>query len=742
MFLSGRFCQLAGACVVVMGMSCAAVRAECNAKLPTPGVDNTWFCENGSDTAIVFVHGLHSDSLAAWKSLPNKEDEKSTYWPGLVVSDPNLKHASVYLAGFYTKIGATDYGMADAAQELYAALSTPSGNEPAVISKRNILFVAHSLGGIIVRDVLVEHAKLFADKRIGLLLVASPSGGSSYAKMLATVASVTRQRLVEELQIDSPFLQQLDRSFKLLRDEQKIPSLVGTELIENQFIDLGAESSGMTATLWRQFGWTLTTVFGTRIVEPASAARYFGRSVVIPKSDHYTIARPTGLNDYAHRELVLLFDRMQAAPAPSCQPPSAFKLMIDLRPRQGLGNLPAGLSEEFMASLPRLKFWRTDPDGTLIPALIDSASRDSATGRHSFAPNLPFPCPGDAFRAKFRSLPLTSYQDAGMPTYTNLCFKRSNTKRDEHFALLRCTEHTGCEPDMNTPGLAEPCSTLGWWLPTLVGEAQAQEVGANDPHWIAPSLATLMDLSTKQRPSYAEFSVRSGPISEISGATHFSFSLAVNGVPIYFDGIPPHVELEPFNSADGVRLTFGVENLGFTGGKDGYEQLELELRYWKGKQVLKTARLKRTYVSYRHARLDKISDAQIGDVYEWTGYYRPAQIQDRYEVMLAVGSDVLEVKTSLDNRRKTFDQKAIVGVIRPGRIDNPVYGMTLGLKLPSGQVSSSFTENEAKAICRWVVRQADLPAWIRTNSYLYEFPSETITDSNDRGRQRAHCKSV
>jgi pimeloyl-ACP methyl ester carboxylesterase len=738
-----KFCRLAALYLLGLGAGSPVFGAGCDATaIPISGTDNIWFCENNSDTVIVFVHGLNSDSLLAWKRLSDETGDKSIYWPDLVVSDPNLKHPSVYLAGFYTKVGATDYGMADAANELYAALSTPSGNQVPVLSKRNILFVGHSLGGIIVREVLVDHAKEFADKRVGLLLVASPSYGSDYATMLATVASVARQTLVEELKIGSPFLRQLDQKFKLLRDEQTIPSLVGVELVENQFVDLGAGNSGMSATLMSQFGWTLAKVFGTRVVEPASAARYFAGSVVIPKSDHYTIARPTGLNDLTHRELVRLFIRMQERPAPECQAPPSFRVMINLRPSANAESIPMGLSEELMSSLPKLKFWRTNADDTLMPGVTDSAFRDSATGRHIFAPTPPFPCPGDAFRARFQTVPLTSYRSTDIPTFTTVCFKHSNIRRSERFAFIHCAEHSGCVPDRDTPGLAETCSTMGWRWPALVSPAHAQEAVSKKGHWIAPSLATLMDLPAGQRPGYAEFSVRSGPISGAEGATHFSFALTVNAVPIYFDGVPPHGELEPFNGTDGVRLTFGVENLGFTGGEDGHERLELELRYWKGKELLKSARLNRTYVSYRHAALEKVPDPNSGDLYEWKGYYRPAKIQNRYEIMLAVGADVLQQRTELDRRHKIFDQKPVVGVIRPGRIDNPVYGMTLGLKLPSGQVSSSFTETEAKDICRWVTRQSDLPAWMRRNSYVYEFPSETITEANDRGRQRPHCQRL
>jgi hypothetical protein len=735
--------RVAWASLCIAGLCSACLASTCDpTKLPDAG-RSAWYCANNTDTVVVFVHGLHSNNVTAWKSLEPQDADSASYWPSLVLTDANLRQPSVYLAGFYTEIGGTEYSMNDAANELYSALATPSGTQPPVLSKRNILFVAHSLGGIIVRDVLVRHTQVFAGKRVGLLLVASPSGGSRYAQALATTASVTRQRLVQELAIGSPFLRHLDDDFRQLLLDQRIPGLVGTELVENQFVDLGAGTSGMFGQLASQFGWVLAKVYGERIVEPESAARYFPRPVVIPKSDHSTISRPSGLNDYAHRELVLLFNRMQAAAAPSCEPPAGFRLVLDVRSKVS-ETLPADISEELKGSLPLLRLWRTKPDGTFIPWLSDVARRDPATMRHQFSPGAPFPCPGDAFRAKLRRIPITSYMDARVPEFTDLCFRLSATKTADLSAFLRCTHPGDCQPDTQAPGLAEPCMKMGWRWPELVTTAHAQERREAAPFWAAPSLATLISLPADQRPGYAEFTVRSSAIADISGANGVSFGLAVNGVPIYFDGVPPHTEVLPFNSAGGVRLTFGVENLGFTGGGDGYERLELEVRYWKDQSLLKKAKLRRKYVSYRHARPERVVEAN-GDTYEWAGYYRPAKVQNRYEVIVAVAQkpeNILRIKREFDSRRSKYDGKLVLGVIRPPREDNPVYGLTLGLKLASEQVTASFAEEQARALCRWLVNNSGAPRWMRTNSYLYEFPPEVITDSADRGRMRAHCHLI
>ena len=67
------------------------------------------------------------------------------------------------------------------------------------------------------------------------------------------------------------------------------------------------------------------------------------------------------------------------------------------------------------------------------------------------------------------------------------------------------------------------------------------------------------------------------------------------------DSLPPHLERIPFDEKGGVHLTFALENLGFNGGNDGFETVDVELRFYSGKRTLRTVRLERQYVSYRHA---------------------------------------------------------------------------------------------------------------------------------------------
>jgi hypothetical protein len=130
--------------------------------LPPKGTNNIWYCRNESPSAIMFVHGILSDSRGCW--LSNLGGHQ-TYWPQLVIEDDRLQHPSVFLGGFYTAVDAGKFDIADCAKELFGGLTTPDQrlSSPA-IEKKRLVFICHSTGGIIVRYMLLNYSDRFRDK--------------------------------------------------------------------------------------------------------------------------------------------------------------------------------------------------------------------------------------------------------------------------------------------------------------------------------------------------------------------------------------------------------------------------------------------------------------------------------------------------------------------------------------------------------------------------------------------------
>ena len=87
--------------------------------LPTPTgrANNFWYVRNDSRTAIVFVHGIFSDSRGCWLSSESGSDE-ATFWPDLIRADPRIGKPAIYLAGFHTSLEAGDFSIAQCAREV------------------------------------------------------------------------------------------------------------------------------------------------------------------------------------------------------------------------------------------------------------------------------------------------------------------------------------------------------------------------------------------------------------------------------------------------------------------------------------------------------------------------------------------------------------------------------------------------------------------------------------------------
>lgn len=248
--------------------------------------NNTWYHYNPtSNTTIVFVHGFLSDSKSCWTSKSGK------YWPDLVQNDLRFENPSIFLAGYHTALDSDDYKLRDCAEELIRALERGhSDGRPSPILSQNILFVCHSLGGIVARYVLETHANKFSSKTIGLVLMASPSLGSEYADTFSGIINFYRNGMANQLRSMNEILSDLDGRFKVLIDEKRIPHLVGAEAIEHHF------------------PYKLYLLPGPKpIVNRESASRYFASPQMLPKTNHSSIVKPECVDDSGHQFLYDFF---------------------------------------------------------------------------------------------------------------------------------------------------------------------------------------------------------------------------------------------------------------------------------------------------------------------------------------------------------------------------------------------------------------------------------------------------
>jgi hypothetical protein len=243
-----------------------------------------WLRKPIDGTTVAFVHGILSTGESCW------QNENGSYWPALLKDESKFPDMGIYVYTYETDIFSGTYSLNDVVDDLKERILTLD----KVMDSKRIVFVCHSMGGIVVRKLLVERMTDFADRNIniGLYLVASPSLGSDYANWLKPLAKFMGHTQADALRFsqNNIWLNDLDKEFMNLKESGRL-KIQGKELIEDKFVVLKG--------FWRK-----------QVVEPFSGARYFGERYKVPVSDHFSIAKPEDRNAVQHRLLLEFIEQM------------------------------------------------------------------------------------------------------------------------------------------------------------------------------------------------------------------------------------------------------------------------------------------------------------------------------------------------------------------------------------------------------------------------------------------------
>lgn len=240
-------------------------------------MNGSWVRKVEGKVVVVFIHGILSSGKTAWG------EHKGSTWIELLHDEVEPRDVSIYSYEYATSFSSNTYSIGDIVDDLKERMRLDN-----IHLYPDIVFVCHSMGGIVVRKLIVERAAEFIERgtRIGLFLVASPSLGSKYANWLSSVIKAAGHSQANKLRFsqDNDWLNDLDKEFQNLKESGRL-KLLGKELIEDKFIAL------------RRYG-----VF-RQVVEPFSGSRYFGERYKVPGSDHFSIAKPQSNEAIQHRML-------------------------------------------------------------------------------------------------------------------------------------------------------------------------------------------------------------------------------------------------------------------------------------------------------------------------------------------------------------------------------------------------------------------------------------------------------
>lgn len=169
--------------------------------------------DSANHKIIIFVHGITGDVVNTWTDVGK---EKAVYFPSLLANDPELSEYNVYSFSYYTPMLKKAPTIPQLSVQLNSELASkrilPNGEKGA--SKYDeIIFVAHSMGNLVIRQALQDRSK-YQDVRVRLLIsMAAPNAGSEIADIAKHITPNNTVAEMSELD-NNAYLQALNNTWK------------------------------------------------------------------------------------------------------------------------------------------------------------------------------------------------------------------------------------------------------------------------------------------------------------------------------------------------------------------------------------------------------------------------------------------------------------------------------------------------------------------------------------------------
>ncbi len=231
---------------------------------------------------IVFVHGLGGDWRSTW--MHDKADD-ATFWPQWLAQE--FPQFGVWSFGYAADVSAWQAQSMPLADRGNAVLEELLNDD---IGQRPLVFVTHSLGGVVVKQLLhaaqsqaVKRWKTIAQATQGIVFIATPHAGSDMASFaeFAKLALRTNE-VVADLKAHDSRLRELHGAFLAILEER---------------IRQGRAISCRTYCEMRELrpgagGW-FTSPKGLMVVDQTSAEPNIPGERALPlDEDHLSICRP------------------------------------------------------------------------------------------------------------------------------------------------------------------------------------------------------------------------------------------------------------------------------------------------------------------------------------------------------------------------------------------------------------------------------------------------------------------
>lgn len=260
---------------------------------------------------IVFIHGLRGGPFKTWRvaedkfsttsksGLVEKIDQEAgkqgSCWPGEWLTT-DFPHARLFTVKYKTNLTQWS-GASLPLQEVSSLLLKKL--VAAGIGNRPVVFVTHSMGGLVVKQMLYEARTndftTLLNNTVGIVFYSCPHFGSKLADMPWQMGFVLRPApSIGELRSGSPRLVELNDFIRQLHKKGSLDVLSFSE-------------TKVTPIVEGYGGWA----FRMEIVPIESAYPGFGELVVLDSTDHINSCKPVSRADPSYRETLDFLQKLK-----------------------------------------------------------------------------------------------------------------------------------------------------------------------------------------------------------------------------------------------------------------------------------------------------------------------------------------------------------------------------------------------------------------------------------------------
>uniref|UniRef100_A0A0A0L2B0 GPI inositol-deacylase n=1 Tax=Cucumis sativus TaxID=3659 RepID=A0A0A0L2B0_CUCSA len=259
---------------------------------------------------VVFIHGLRGGPYKSWRISEDKSSTKSglvekidqeagklgTFWPGEWLSS-DFPRARMFTLKYKTNLTQWS-GASLPLQEVSSMLLDKL--VAAGIGDRPVVFVTHSMGGLVVKQMLykakTENIDNLVKNTVGVVFYSCPHFGSKLADMPWRMGLVFRPApTIGELRSGSPRLVELNDFLRHLHKKGLLEVLSFCE-------------TKVTPIVEGYGGWA----FRMEIVPIESAYPGFGELVVLESTDHINSCKPLSRTDPSYTETLEFLQKLKS----------------------------------------------------------------------------------------------------------------------------------------------------------------------------------------------------------------------------------------------------------------------------------------------------------------------------------------------------------------------------------------------------------------------------------------------